>query len=149
MTSMLVAAIPYGLLMIAVGVAGVAYWSHTWPSVKGVIEVSNYDEEWQASSTHDGTSFEKAGTFDLVYSYTLDGEQRQSGRIKPMVKLNLHLTGHPKLGTARADAHWFREGSVVDVYYCPTFPSWVCLEPGGFSAAILLGVAGVVAFWVV
>ena len=149
MTSMWVAAIPYVLLVMSVSVAGVAFWSHTWPSVKGVIEVSIYDEEWQTSSTNEGASVEKVGEFYLLYSFTLNGEERQSNRIKPIAKLNLHITGHPKLGTVRADAHRFREGAVVDVFYCPYFPSWVCLEPGGFTAAVLLGLAGGVAFWVV
>jgi hypothetical protein len=120
-----------------------AFWSMSWPTVKGTIDVSIYDREWSADASGSEVTIEKKGRFYLAYSYSVGGRAFQGSRISPLVESDWQFTGVPDLSSAHDKAQWYREGAVVDVHYCPMFPAWACLEPGGFLIAAALGLVTV------
>jgi len=139
------------LLIAAVVVAGlaavvtaVAFWSLGWPRVKGTVEESDYEETWRARGGGRGLSVEKEGRFQLKYTYSVDGVTYHGTRISPLLDLEWQVSNAPDLGNAKRNSQIYRQGTRVDVAYCPHFPKWACLEPGGFLTAILLGVIATV-----
>jgi hypothetical protein len=133
---------------------GVALWSYRWPSVKGRIDISILDQETGWDSDHTGGRTEIARTqkdkFYLSYSYSINGVAYAGSRIAPFADVNWHLSSggdSHAWSRARDKAKWYREGSAPDVYYCPIFPAWACLEPGGIFTALMLGAAAGGLFW--
>jgi len=114
------------------------------PRVKGTVEESDYEETLRARGGGRGLSVEKEGRFQLKYTYSVDGVSYQGTRISPFLDMDWQVSGAPDLGSAKRNSQIYRQGARVDVAYCPNFPKWSCLEPGGFSAAILLGVIATV-----
>ena len=139
------------LLALVAGVSlGVAFWSLTWPSVKGLIEVSFVNEEPAASADLiDEALSGKDETHQLAYSYTVDGTKFLGANLKPCgggsngwalrnYGLNGLGSGNVVWSGARDAASWYHEGAIIDVYYCPRRPQWSCLERGGFLLPIVL-----------
>lgn len=143
-----VAFLPYLVAVIALGTLAVAVWSLQWPRVKGTIDVSIFDREWEAESSGAETTMHKKGKFYLAYSYSVGGRSYQTSRIAPLVDIDWQFSSSPDLSSARDRSHWYREGAVVDVSYCPVFPQWSCLEPGGFFVTFLLSGIAIVLFFV-
>lgn len=141
--------LPYLVAAIALGTLVVAIWSLRWPRVKGTIDVSIFDREWEVESSGSETTIQKKGKFYLAYSYSVGGMSYQRSRISPLVEIDWQFSSSPDLGSARDRSRWYREGAVVDVSYCPLFPQWSCLEPGGFVVAFLLIAIAAVLFFVV
>lgn len=147
-TRIALAILPYVFAGFSLVTLAIAFWSVSWPRVKGTIDISIYDREWEASSSGNSTTFEKKGKFYLVYSYTVGALQFQGTRVSPLVDVEWQVSGSPDLGSARGRSRWYREGLVVEVYYCPFYPKWACLEPGGFIFAALIGIGTVIWFCV-
>jgi len=143
----ILSAIPYLLAGLSLIALAIAFWSTNWPRVKGKIDISIYDREWASGSSEAITTFEKKGKFYLLYTYTVAGIAFQGTRLTPLVNIEWQFSGSADLGSAHGEAQWYREGLIVDVYYCPFRPEWACLEPGGFLGAALLGVVAIVAFF--
>ncbi len=142
---MFIAALIFAAL--SAGVLGVAIWSLYWPRVKGTIDVSIFDLEWGTDLTEDGPMVQRRGRFYLAYSYNAMGRDFQGSRIAPLFEMDWQFSGSSELGNAKGKAQWYREGLKVDVYYCPLFPSWACLEPGGFILGISLGIIAAILFF--
>ncbi len=144
-----VAFLPYIVAAIAVAALVVAIWSLQWPRVKGTIDVSIFDREWEIEATGSETTIQNNGKFYLAYSYSVGGASYQRSRIAPLVEMNWQFSSSPDLSSARDRSRWYREGAVVDVSYCPFFPQWSCLEPGGFLVAFFLFAVAAILFFVV
>ena len=144
-----VAFLPYLVAAIALGTLAVAIWSLQWPRVKGTIDVSIFDRESEVESSGFQATIQKKGKFYLAYSYSVGGTKYQRSRIAPLVEIDWQFSNSPDLSSARDRSHWYREGAVVDVSYCPFYPGWSCLEPGGFIVAGLFGVIAVILSFVV
>ena len=144
-----VAFLPYVVAGLSLATLLVAIWSLRWPRTKGTIDVSIFDREWVTESSGSEVTVEKKGKFYLAYSYSVGGALFQRSRIAPLVEIDWQFSGAPDLSNARGRAHWYREGATVDVSYCPLFPGWSCLEPGGFVITFLLGVTASILFFVV
>ena len=144
-----VAFLAYLVTAIGLGTLVVAVWSLQWPRVKGTIDVSIFDREWEADSSGSDTTIQKKGKFYLAYSYSVGGTRYQRSRIAPLVDVDWQFSSSPDLSNARDRSQWYREGAVVDVSYCPFFPQWSCLEPGGFLVALLLSAIAAILFFVV
>lgn len=141
--------LPYLIAALAVGTLAVAIWSLQWPRVKGTIEVSIFDTEWEVESTGSETTAQKKGRFYLAYSYSVAGIAYQSSRISPLLEFDWQVSSSPHLSSASDRSKWYREGAIIDVSYCPLNPRWSCLEPGGFAIAFLLGAAATILFFVI
>lgn len=144
----ILAILPYLCAGLSLVTMGIAFWSVNWPRVRGTIDISIYDREWEANSSGGRTTYEEKGKFYLLYSYTIGGMRFQGTRISLVVDIEWQVSGSPDLGSARGNSRWYREGSLVDVYYCPFYPKWACLEPGGFIFAALLSLGTVIWFCV-
>lgn len=105
------------------------------------MNISIFDQEWEAVASKTDVRVEKQDKFYLSYSYNVAGIDYASGRIAPLVEFDWHI-GKVDSG-ARNKSRWYREGAIVDVYYCPMWPAWSCLEPGGFMMTALLILASV------
>ena len=92
---------------------------------------------------------QKKGKFYLAYTYSVGGVRYQRSRIAPLVEIDWQFSSSPDFSSARDRARWYREGAVVEVSYCPAFPQWSCLEPGGFVVAFLLSAIAAILFLVV
>ncbi len=140
------------LALFACLLLAVAFWSSSWPSVKGRIEVSFLDQDtgWKTASGAQGTTVYKKESESHVfaYSYEVRGRKFLGSNIKPWGVSSWNLTsggdtdvadsGNTIWSGARDDARWYREGAVIDVYFCPYLPQWCCVEPGGFILPVLL-----------
>jgi len=144
-----IAFLPYLVAAIAVGTLVVAIWSLQWPRVKGTIDVSIFDREWEVETTGSETTLQKRGKFYLAYSYAVEGITFQGSRISPLVEFDWQFSSSPDLSSANDRSKWYRKGASVDVSYCPFFPKWSCLEPGGFAIGFLLGVVAAILFYAV
>jgi hypothetical protein len=140
--------LPYLIGATTAATLGVAIWSLKWPHAKGTIDVSIFEREETGFSGPDGAP-RKRGKFYLAYSYSVAGVSFQGARIAPLVEIDWQFSSSPDLSSARDRAYWYREGATVDVSYCPIFPRWSCLEPGGFFVAFLLGAITAVLFFIV
>jgi hypothetical protein len=130
------------LLIMAMGLAAIGLWSLRWPKVTGVIKVSIYDQEWQMESRGSTTSIRKQDVHHFAYSFEVHGQEYLSSAIRPNGDPEWHATT-PGLSSAADRSRWYREGKVVDVYYCPLWPKWSCLEPGGFFMPVVVLAAAV------
>lgn len=147
-------ALPWVLTALALMTFGLALWSFNWPSVKGRIDISIFDQEvnWETSSTSGGTSVNRTKTdkLHLSYSYSVNGVTYHGSRISPFAEFSWHLSmggDSSAWSKARDNAKWYRESASPDVYFCPFYPRWACLEPGGLLCALVLGTAAGMAFW--
>jgi len=138
--------LPLFVLGVACATLGIAFWSHRWPRARGVVETSIFDVEWEAEGSGSRVSVEKRGRFYLAYAYSVGGREFRASRIAPLVDFDWYFTGSPQLGGARDRSMRYREGAPVDVSYCPIWPRWSCLEPGGFGAAFLLAAVAAILF---
>lgn len=133
------------LLSLAVVLAAIGMWSLRWPKVSGLIKVSIYEQEWQTESKDATTSFQKQDVHHFAYAFEVQGQEYLSSAIRPNGDLEWHTTT-PGLSSAADRSRWYREGKVVDVYYCPLWPRWSCLEPGGFFMPMVVLFAAVLMF---
>ena len=81
-------------------------------------------------------TLEKRDKFYLSYVYNVGGIDYASNRIAPLADLDWHIGNVDS--SARNKSRWYREGANIDVYYCPIWPAWSCLEPGGFLMTAML-----------
>lgn len=133
----------WGLVALSAGCFALGLWSLSWPSVKGTINVSILDSDRDNSERE---------TFELCYSYVVNGQKFIGSNIKPWGNSNATVgtgddtdgfyQGRTLWSAAREAARWYRPGVTVDVYYCPLRPQWCCLEPGGFLFPLFLAAVG-------
>ena len=138
--------VPYIFAGLALVTLIVAVWSPRWPVLKGTIDTAFFESEWDTESEGNRLTLGKKGNFYILYSYVRNGAKFQDSRIKPLWEINWQLSGSPEISGAKDYSAWYREGGTVDVHYCPLFPRWVCLEPGGYAVGIILAVASIVLF---
>ena len=119
-------------------------WSARWPTLQGTVDSSYLGRgpayEWEATNY-----VAERGNLYVYYSYTRDGVTVQASRLRALWPINWDL------GTSRRDqdlvnSERYRTGSAVKVYYCPLWPRWVCLKPGGYLPTFVLAVAAFATF---
>ncbi len=125
--------------------------SETWPSVEGVVTVSELGRQTGSSSrTGTGTRRRESTTYsaDISYDYAVGGVEYVNGTVR-FGQVN---TSSPS--DARAMLKKYPVGAPVTVYYNPENPQIAVLEPGvgvatwflpGFGALFLVVGLGVAA----
>ena len=145
----LIAFLPLVFGAFSIVALGLAIWSFTWPRVKGTVDISIFTQDWDADASGSEIVVQKRGKLDLAYSYSIHGTAFQGSRVVPLFDVDWQLFNSPEFSRAHDLADRYREGAVVDVSYCPYFPQWACLEPGGFLAGILFGAFAAALYFIV
>jgi hypothetical protein len=128
------------LILLAIGL-----WSRHWPKTKGTITISIFDTEWENTGDLSKVALKKRDKFYFAYEFEVNGVVYACSQIRSNGDLDWN-TSTSGLSSAADKARRYREGQIVDVYYWPPWPKLCCLEPGGFTLPIILGLAGVLLF---
>ena len=122
----------------------VALWSRRWPQTQGTINISVFEREsgWNFSRGVGGMRItrEVDEKLHLDYSYLVDGQEYHGKLVSPIgARSQISLGGGtPVWSSARDRANAIVKACLVNMYFCPLFPKWACLEPGGFLDAATL-----------
>lgn len=129
-------------LLLALGVVfcllgglafAVALYSKTWPSTQGRLITASVD-----SDTSSGQYTESP---KVLYEFTVGNRTYRSSLIRPSGDLSWSTTV-PELSSAQGQVDEIVNRGEPIVYYCPIFPRYACLRPGGFVAPVFLLVLG-------
>lgn len=126
------------LLIIGVGGALTYFWglpmaqnalkSKSWPSVDGVITVSNFSSHTSDNSTTYGA--------DIAYDYTIEGIKYTGNK----ATFGDYSSSDPS--HARGIVNRYPVGQIVKVYYDPVSPQTSVLEPGATWSSFMVGGIG-------
>ena len=127
---LLILAVIFYFLAIVAG--AVSAYSRSWPSVSGHRMRSWVEEEHHGGHSESGA---------VCYEYEVRGRSYRSTLIRPTGDLGWS-TSVPGLSSALETVREMSQADGFRVYYCPRWPAYACLKPGGEAMMIYLIVVG-------
>jgi hypothetical protein len=113
----------------------VSIYSKTWPSTKGRLIDAHVEPDRSGGTYSESPSF--------LYEFTVRDRTYRSSFIRPSGDFSWSST-IPGISSARAQIDEIINLGELTVYYCPVFPRFACLRPGGYAAAIFLSVVATI-----
>lgn len=123
---LLILAVSFYFLALVAGTASA--YSRRWPSVSGRRMRSWVEEEYHGGHSESGA---------VCYEYEVQGRSYRSTLIRPTGDLGWS-TSVPGLSSAHETVREMSQADGFWVYYCPRWPAYACLKPGGKAMTVYL-----------
>lgn len=116
-----------------------AIWSRKWPSTQGRLI--------EAVVTPELSGGQYAESPSVTYEYEVGGRTYRSSLIHPTGDLSWG-TNIPGVSSASLQLDDIINRGEPAVFYCPLFPRYACLRPGGLSTSLFWAVLATI-FWII
>ena len=107
----------------------VSIYSKRWPSTKGQLITARVESDRSEGGYSESPS--------ILYEFVVGNRRYRSSLIRASGDFSWSTT-IPDLSSANAQIDEIINQGELTVYYCPIFPRFACLQPGGFMSSVLL-----------